>query len=154
MLLVKLSANDLRLIERAKSPDELAGAHQLILDRVAQSKVMKEFGRTPTLKVATRYTWQDALRVVKEVWGEGNVRMPPFPDQTWYVRINTQLKRHGNDDFSIKTLAQYAKNNLKGPSISLDFLIAQQLRILAGEFDAQRRPAEKPGAMGPELPEE
>lgn len=155
MLLVRLSASDQRTIERAKNQDEIAGAHQLVKDRIAQSKVLREFGKTPAIKTAA-YHWQDALKIVKEVWGEGNVRVPPFPDQFWYARLNTQIKRHGNDDASVRALAEYAKANLKGTSISLDFLIGQQQRILAGEFDARRRPesAANPGAMGPELPEE
>ena len=172
MLLIRLTASDLRLIDKASSEPELQGVRQLVLDRIAQAKVLKEFGKTPAAP-EPRYAWKDALSTAKTVLGEA-VTKPPFPDYRWFQRINSALKGFGMTDAKVREVAEHALKHLLNhrKTISFDFLICQHQRILAGEFDGQGslwpekwRNGEKrvrteadnkaeTGAIGPELPED
>ena len=134
MLLVRLTASDLKIVDRARLPEEFAGVVELVRDRIKQSQILKEFGKTPTLK-APSYTWQDALKVFREVLGQTAVTIPPYPESRWYQKINTALKHHGNDDASIRQIAEYVRQKIVRKSYSFDFMVCQQMRILAGEFD-------------------
>lgn len=132
MLLVRLSASDQRLIERATSLEELKGIRQRMVDLIQQSLVLKELGKTPVVKKQA-YNWLEAWKICVEVLGVGGITKPPFPDASWYVRINNVLRTYAMDDDSVRDLATYAKHNLRSPT-SFDFLICQHPRILAGEF--------------------
>lgn len=135
MLLVKLSASDVKTIRQAKTDGEFAGIHQMMLDRILQTETLKSFGKAPSVREAY-YSWKEALAVCTEVLGEKAVTRPPFPDNTWFVRINGVLRTHRMDEAYVRKLAEYAKANLmrKRPTISFDFLICQHQRILSGEF--------------------
>ncbi len=157
MLLVRFTAEDLRIIERAKSAPEKEGALTLVNDRIAQSKVLKEFGKSPTVKAQT-YGWQLAFKTAKDILGEAVIK-PPFPDYRWYQRINGTLREQGFDDDKMRELAEYAKAHLLGrrKTISFDFMVSQHRRILDGEFDtggAKDAATLQSPRMGPELPEE
>lgn len=157
MLLVRFSAEDLRTIARAKLPQEKDGVLTLLSDRIEQAKVLKEFGREPTVKPPS-FAWQGAFKVAQEVLGDA-VKKPPYPDYRWYQRINGIMKANAFDEARVRDLAEYCKVNLLGKRkvISFDFMITQFERILSGEFDsggAKDAATLQSPRMGPELPEE
>lgn len=151
MLVIKLFVPEIRLIEKATTEAELKGIKQLILDKVEVSKTMKELGRAPTMKQAPSMGWAKAFAVAKEVLGPKGVTIPPFPDNSWYARINGMLKREGMGEDEVRALAEYARDKMRVP-ISFDFLICQQHRIRTGEFDVAK-PKQIEAIELPKLPE-
>lgn len=154
MLLVRFSAQDLRIIERAQTPGEIQGVIDLVRERVAQSKVLKEFGKTPTLRVE-KYRWKEALKSAQEVLGD-QVTFPKLTDYMYYQRINRAIMDEGMDHEFVTKLANYVKENMRLP-IKFDFMICQHKRIMEGEFPKGREtrtPVAMSQQMGPELPEE
>lgn len=147
MLLIKISANEQRQIERAITAADLGGVRGMILDKLAISKTMQEFGRAPTLRTEKYLPWSKALRVVEEVLGKEHVTRPPFPNNDWYARINGVLRRECMTEDTVRELAEYARDHLRRP-VSFDFLICQQHRIRTGEFDVIQRPKD----IVPEMP--
>lgn len=152
MLLIKLFVPEIRLIEKANTEAELRGIKQLVLDKIAISQTMKEFSKAPTERARTSLGWAKAFAIVKEVLGPKGVTMPPFPDNSWYARINGVLKREGSTAEDVKELAEYARDKLRSP-VSFDFLICQQHRIKAGEFDVAKQSVAPPIEL-PKLPED
>lgn len=151
MLLVRLSAADMRMIEKAETPQELSGLRTRMMDLIQQSLTLKEFGASPTVR-HQGFTWKEAFKICKDVCG---ATMPPFPESFWFSKVNRALKEHGMDADFIQKLAEYAKANLR-PNPSFEFLVVQHERVMSGEFN--QRPANAgvtvPVAFGPSLPEE
>jgi hypothetical protein len=150
MLLVKLSVQDQRLIERASTEPELQGVRRLILDKIAISQTLKEFNKAPTIEQRKSLGWAKAWEVAKEVLGRENVTMPPFPDNSWYARVGGVIRREGMTEASVRELAEYCQANLRKP-VSFDFMICQQHRIRTGEFNVAKPPE---AIKLPELPED
>ena len=150
MLLIKLSAQDQRLIERANTEPELQGIRRLILDKVAISQTLKEFNKAPTIEQPKSLGWARAFEVAKEVLGRENVTKPPFPDNSWYARVGGVIRREGMSEDSVRELAEYCRDNLRKP-VSFDFMICQHHRIRTGEFNVAKKPDE---IKLPELPED
>lgn len=155
MITIKLSAEDERILQRAKTEPELQGARQLVLDRIAQSKLMKEFGRTPKA-AEPNFRWKEALAVAKEVLGD-NVTFPQLTDYRYYQRINGTIMRDGLDAEYVRGLAEYVRDHLRQPT-KFDFMICQHKRICEGDFDQAAAELKKVEAQkstfGPELPDE
>lgn len=158
MILVKLSAEDLRIIQGAKLQEELLGVRQLVLDRVEQAKLLKEFNKQPTVR-SPGFRWKEALEVAREVLGN-DVTFPKITDYLWYRRINGAIMHDGLDEAYIHALSEYARDNLKMP-VKFDFLVCQHRRILEGEFNVKTSAQKAVVAestmraqAGPELPEE
>lgn len=141
MLGIRLRAADLKMIEKAGSPEELAGCIDLIKVRIEEARTLAEFKKSPKI-TESRFGWKDAATVLHGILGD-SLRYPPHPDRAWYVRLQRTIDGHGLDADYVKTLGEYAKANLK-PSYSLDFLITQHLRILAGDFN--NKPANSYGS--------
>lgn len=152
MLLVKLSAQDQRLIERANTEPELQGIRRLILDKIAISQTLKEFNKAPSIEQRKSLGWARAWEVTKEVLGQGNVTMPPFPDNSWYARVGGVIRRECMTEDSVREMAEYCRDNLRKP-VSFDFMICQQHRIRTGEFNVAKRPTDTAIKL-PELPED
>jgi hypothetical protein len=130
MLLIKLSADEIRRI-KAGGP----GALELVTGAIERAETLRLFGRSETLKRPSAHiTWQRAHRLAADVLGRENVRMPPFPDKAWYIKLATALR--GREEPWVTSVATHCKERLRMP-ISLDFLISQGDRILNGEFDHQ-----------------
>jgi hypothetical protein len=136
LLLIRLTADAIRLIERANTEPELRGVRQLILDQIQISKTLKEFGRVPKVGVAKYLGWAKAFQIAEEVVGRGNLTKPPYPDNSWYARLNGVLKRECMTEDTVRELAEYCRDNLRSP-LSFDFMIAQQHRIRTGEFNVK-----------------
>lgn len=134
MLLIKLTAEDLRLIAKTKTDQEKIGIFALIKGRIDQAEILKSMGKE-VKPDKERYGWQQALKCAREVIGDV-VTIPPYPDPGWYQRINSVLRTHGFSEEYMTKLSEYAKQNLlhKRPTISFDFLVCQHERIMRGEF--------------------
>jgi hypothetical protein len=152
MLLIKISKDDERIISRASTSAELQGIRQMILDKIAISSTLKEFNKAPTIKQPTHLGWAKACNAAKEEIGNSNVTTPPYPDNSWYARVNGVLRREGMTEESVRELAKYCKDNMRMP-ISFDFMICQQHRIRSGEFNVVKRRVDIVPEM-PKLPEE
>lgn len=155
MLLIKLSAEDIRTIERANTEPELRGIKQLVVDRIATTQTLKEFNKAPSVEShRVSLGWQKAFAVAQEVLGRAGVTMPPFPDNSWYARVGGVIRREGMTEGSVRELAQYCKDNLRQPT-SFDFMICQQHRIRTGEFNVVKRGgrSETAAIELPKLPE-
>ena len=152
MLLIKLSAEDMRIIERASTEAELQGVRRLLLDKISISKTLKEFNKAPSADEPKRVSlgWAKAFEIAREVLGRENVTMPKFPDNSWYARVGGVIRREGMTEGDVRDLAQYCKDNLRQPT-SFDFMICQQHRIRTGEFNVVKLP--EPIKL-PELPED
>lgn len=151
MLLVKFSAEDLRILERAKTDPEKLGCFQMVTDRIEQAKTLKAAGKVGVYRVAS-YSWQAALKQAKEVLDD-TLTLPPFPDYRWYQRINGVLRQHAFTDEYTKRLAEYAKEHLLKyrKTIGFDFMICQHERILAGEFNNKIGPNTTGAYVAPDL---
>lgn len=134
MLAIRLRAADLRMIEKATTPGEIAGVFDLLKVRIEESKTLAEFKKAPDIK-ESRFGWKDAATVLHGILGDA-LRYPPHPDRQWYIRLQRTIDGHGLDAEYVQKLGEHAKAHLK-PSYSLDFLITQHLRILAGDYDNQ-----------------
>lgn len=151
MLLIRLKAEDIRLIERANTEPELRGVRQFLLDKISISKTLKEFSKTPSEPKRVSLGWQKAFAVAQEVLGKANVTMPPYPDNSWYARVGGVIRREGMTEGSVKDLAEYCRDNLRQP-MSFDFMICQQHRIRTGEFNVVKRAPDATIEL-PKLPE-
>lgn len=151
MLLVKLSAADIRMVRASKSPAEIEGVREMLLQRITQAETLKQLKQDPRLR-KENFVWNDAWDVMEGVLGKGNLTKPPFPNHTWYRRVAQAVSRNGMDADAATELAEYAKAKLRMP-VSFDFLICQQARIIAGEFDQNdQTPAHR--VIGPVYPAE
>lgn len=132
MLNVRLRAADLKMVDKATTPGEIAGVFELLKVRILESQTLKEFSKAPNITEA-KFGWKDAATILQGILGD-SLRYPPHPDRMWYIKLNRTIEGHGLDAEYIRTLGEYCKANLR-PSYSLEFLITQHLRILAGDFN-------------------
>lgn len=136
-ILVKLSAQDVRILRGAKSPAELAGAVQLLRDRIDSAEALKALGKPVTIRART-YKWQEAWETAHSVLGDRLTR-PPFPDGTWFRRINSTIRNWALDDEKVRAVAEHVRDHTRPGSTSFDWLICQHPRIMAGEYDVAKR---------------
>lgn len=133
MLLIKLTAEDLRTIDRARTPQEIDGVVTLVREAVRASEYLRSLGKEPELRV-DKFNWQQAVRVLEDALGKGNLLRPPFPDSGWFAKIKAVLQGYQMDEKRVRELGEYARAHLRMP-IHMMFLIQQHERILAGQFD-------------------
>ena len=157
MILIKVTADQERLIRRASSEQELRGIKDLMIDMLDRAHVLKSFGTVETLKSRV-FSWKDALAVLREVCGETNITVPPFPDPSWYGRIQGYIRRGGLGPDETRELGEYVRDHLRLPS-SLDFILGQRHQITAGRYDVSKPVEVRAGyvpvnRLGPELPKE
>lgn len=156
MIIIRLSAEDEKLITRAQALGELQGIRQLVLDRCAQSRLMKEMGTEPKMR-NDKFRWKEALAVAKEVLGD-DVTFPKITDYRWYQRVNGAIMHDGMDAEFVMKLSTYAKEHMRMP-IKFEFMICMHDRIMKGEYDNQKSKLEGvasvvASSLGPELPAE
>lgn len=146
MITVKFTADNVRLFKKAATEGELRGAVDLVLERISQAEQMKVFGKEPTAaeKRKSRYNWRTAKEAMGAVLGDA-LRSPPFPDPIWYQRVHRSMMLYDLTEEKLTALAQYAKDHLK-PPYSLDFLVGQYERVLAGEYDVRAKRGASPDA--------
>lgn len=147
MMLIKLTAEDVRLVRGAQTDSEARGVVQRVKELILQTETLNSFGKTPKLRAAG-YGWRAAYTTMCEVLGEDKVTKPPFPDSTWFITINNAMARYKMGEPEVRALAEYVRDHLGG-SNSFDFLIRQHHRILTGEFDRKGPGAKK--VAGPDL---
>lgn len=158
MLIIKLSADNLRLLRSAVlgSEAEVRGALDLVLERVAQAEEAKKAGKSVKENDGKRWNWTVARDAMKKVLGD-KLRFPPFPTNEYYARIYRAMRGYMLDEEKLTEIAEYAKKNLR-PPYSLDFLVCQHERILAGEFNANPKKKLPPHTdmtyVIPKLPDE
>ena len=148
MVIIKLSAEQERLVRKAQTESDLRGVRDMLVDVLDRAHVLKSFGKAPSYKERT-FNWKDALLIVQEVVGRQNVTIPPFPESTWYARIQGHIRRNRLDADAIRSLAEYARDHIRMPS-SLDFILGQAPQILAGNYDIKAAPVPA-NTLGPEL---
>ena len=158
MLTIKLKADEIRRMRKVKTEAEAMGIVAMLLERIEQSEGLKKLGKEP--KADRNSTWQHAKSVVEFIVGPGNLTYPPFPDASWYQRIYRTIRQYGMDEAYFQRLGEHARDHMELP-VSLDFLITQHARILAGHFDmpewkrrqkAQSKPVEALTGRWQELP--
>lgn len=138
MLLIKLSAADLRIISGARSPAEVEGVLSLIRDRVQQAEVLKSFGKEPgPNRMEGKLRWDTAWRICKEVLGD-DVYKPPAPEYRWFIRVNSALRAHEMDEQYVKDLAEYVKTHIPGKN-AFHFIITCADAILSGQYDRVKK---------------
>lgn len=133
MLLVKLTAEDLRTVDRARTPQEIDGVVTLLREAIKSAEYLHSIGKEPELR-QDKFNWQQAIKVLEEVLGKGNVLRPPFPDSAWFSRIRSVIQGYGLDEKRVREIGEYAKAHLKLP-VQMAFLILQHERILAGTWN-------------------
>lgn len=152
MVIVKLFAGDIRILQSAKTEPELRGAVNMILTKVEEAEALRSLGKTvvPT-KRQSRYTWKQGFDFARTILGD-NVTMPPFPDGTWYERTNRCMREFGIDEDYVRRLAEHARDHMRMP-IKFQFLVGQPERILAGEWDIRKPSVGSRSAPLPLLPD-
>ena len=143
MVIVKLSAEDERLLKKAQSLQELEGVRALVLDRIERARVLASFGRKEKqTNHENKYNWKQALDDARSILGEVNVTVPPFPESYYYKRCNTVISRFGINREYMHKLAKYVQDHGMRIPISFQFMLWSHKQILDGEYDG------KPGLKG------
>jgi hypothetical protein len=139
MLLVRLTAQDLRTIDGATSPEEISGVVALLRMRVEEARTGKKLGEVGgdlRNKRVAPYLWKEALGDLRPILG-GDMTVPPFPETSYYARLNRTLKEYGFTREYTEKLGKYVKEKLR-PPYQFSFIINAHHRILKGEFDSQQ----------------
>lgn len=134
MLLIKLSAEDLRMLKAARSPAEFEGLITLVRERIQEAEVLKSFGKLPgPNKSEARIRWDAAWRICKEILGD-NVYKPPAPEYRWFQRIAGSIRTNQMDEEYVRRLAEYVKVHIPGKN-AFHFIMVYAEGILAGAYD-------------------
>jgi hypothetical protein len=139
MLLVRFTAQDLRTIDGATSPEEISGVVALLRMRVEEARTGKKLGEVGGNLRNRRqapYLWKEALNDLRPILGD-SLTMPPFPETSYYVRINRTLKEYGFTRAYTEKLGNYVKEKLR-PPYQFSFVVNAHNRILSGEFDSKQ----------------
>jgi hypothetical protein len=153
MITLKLKADTVRRIKQAKTPAELEGCRDMLITLIEQSETLKSFGPVKTNREPGQYNWREALDAVASVLGKENVTTPPYPDGTWIRGICWVLRRDCLTLPALQLVAEHARDHLRMP-VSLDFLVRQSQKILAGAFDHQTEKKAAPAWRSDTLPDE
>lgn len=144
MISINLKVDQVRLLRNAKTEAELRGVVDLVLEKIEQAEVLRDFKRASEAAPKSegpsgpRITpWKRAKDVMGQILGD-DLKVPPFPDRGWFMRVNRYIKLYGLDDEKLTKLAEFAKENMR-PPYSLDFLVSQHERILAGNYNRNAR---------------
>lgn len=137
MIKIKLSAQDVRTIRGAESLAELQGIRSILLTRIAEFERERAAAseKAKGSLAGGLPNWKQARAVLEGVLGT-DLKAPPFPDPIWYQRVHRAIKMYGIDHDKLKEIAEYVKAHLK-PPYSMDFIVCQHERILAGNYDSQ-----------------
>lgn len=160
MIKIKISADNERLLQRAKTEGELRGAVDLILERIGQAKAEKAFEKpTAQSEGSSPYYWKTVVAGLREVLGD-DVRVPPYPDRIWIASTSRFAKMYGLEGEALTKLATAVKESTLKPPYDVRFLLQNCERILAGTYsgdgkytDRPKRGSYKRGAPLPSLPE-
>lgn len=163
MLQIKISADNERLLNRAKTEGELRGAVDMVLERIVQAKAAKEFKKAPASGAGSSpYYWRNVVDTLRATLGD-DLRIPPFPDTAYYQTVYRYAKMYDLQGEKLQALATKVKETMKAP-FDLRFILANNERIMAGTVAGQHRyvattnnwrnrPA-APGTPLPSLPED
>lgn len=149
MIQVKISADNERLLNNAKTEAELRGAVDLVLERIEQAKVAKAASKVAESapKEPNPYNWRQVGAALGEELGE--VKWPPYPDPIWYQRVQRFAKMYDLQGDRVRELAAAVKNSYLKPPYSLDFLVTNAGRIMDGGFKTQQF---RSGVGGQQMP--
>lgn len=151
MVVLKLSASDVRLMRAAATPAEHASMVELIVRKIDRFEADRKAGIPLKETKLPPFTWKQAYETACSVLGKQNVTMPPFPDATWYQRMARALKLFGITEASMTQLAEYARDHMRLP-IQLGFLVGQCERVLAGEWDVKKPRSSPAPPFAPPIP--
>lgn len=134
MIQIKISADNERLLRAANTEAELRGAVDLVLERIAQAEVAKEFAKKEPER-GSPYNWKKVVSTLRETLGD-DLHVPPFPDSRWYQSVFRYAKMYDMQGERLKKLAERVKNEsyLK-PPFSAQFLMINADRIMSGFYD-------------------
>jgi hypothetical protein len=139
MIKIKISADNERLLNKAKTEGELRGAVDLILERIAQSKadgLLKKVDDDST-SAGSPYAAKKVLATLRDSLGD-DLRVPPFPDATYYQYLFRQAKINDLQGDRLIALAQKVKETMK-PPFDPRFMLQAYDRIMAGTVFGQAR---------------
>lgn len=136
MIQVKISAENERLIRKAKTEAELRGAVDLVIELLAQAE------NTRTAKKANRatnfgdspYNWKKVITALRDTLGD-DLFVPPYPDSQYCQTIYRHAKMNNLDADAIKRLAEKVKESTLKPPVSALFAVSNAARILGGAYD-------------------
>lgn len=155
MINVRFSAADLRTIQGAESGEQLKGLKDLVLSRIEEAKTtlkMRPARESGNNQIGDKYLWREVMIDLRAVLGD-KLKVPPFPDTIWYMRVNRAIKEQGMDTEYVTKLANYVKDNLNAP-YSMDFIVCQHARVLAGTWGKSSQPsATKTNWLNDKLPD-
>lgn len=125
---VKLLVADIRLLEKAKTEPELRGCVDLMLSRIEQAKVAKEFAPKKLASESTHFSARSFIELFKELMGD-KVTIPPFPEPNYFISINKHLKAWGMNEVYARELAAKCLATLK-PPYQLSWIVYNHDRIM------------------------
>ena len=135
MKVIKISADNERLLRKANTEGELRGAVDLILERLAQSDALKQFKKEPTEGPgASPYNWRVVVTGLKEYLGDA-LSVPPFPDSTYYQGVQRYAKMYDVQGERLVALCEKLKTTYLKPPYQAVFLLLNYDRIMQGAFD-------------------
>lgn len=159
MKVIKISADNERLLRKASTEAELRGAVDMVLERVSQSDALKQFKKEPTAGPGrSPYNWQVVVTGLREALGD-DLSVPPFPDATYYQGVQRYAKMYDVQGARLEEFCARVKRSYLKPPYQAVFLLRSYDRIMAGAFDSKPRAWMADGASPartplPSLPEE
>lgn len=157
MIIIKISADNERLLKRAQSPAELRGAVDMVLDRIEQARAVKEASKRDVVepKAYSPFNWKEVLSAARDVLGE-QVTAPPFPDHIWYQNIQRKAKLYGLTREKMKELCEKVQESYLAPPYQLSFIVNNAERFLTdgykSKYTGRGRPPNLPSAPRSALP--
>lgn len=135
MINIKISADNERLLNGAKTEGELRGAVDMVLERIAQSKAVRTATQRELAepKKPNPFNWKEVLSAMRDSLGD-DVTCPPYPDPIWYQNINRRAKMYALNREGCYKLAEMVKESYLKPPFQLSFLLNNAEAILAGRY--------------------
>lgn len=136
MILVKISADNERLLKQAKTEAELRGAVDLVLERIEQSYSSKDAKRLAESgpKATNPYNWKTVLGYLRASLGADVVTIPPYPDSSYIGRVNRYCKIYALDKEACDKIVQALADSYLKPPYQFNFIVSNVDRLLGGGY--------------------
>jgi hypothetical protein len=133
--LIKISADNERLLRKASTEAELRGAVDLVLERIAQSEALKAFKKEPTAgSKGSPYHWQVVVAGLREALGD-DLSVPPFPDSGYVQSVHRYAKMYDVQGERLQALCDKLPSTYLKPPYQAVYLLINYDRIMKGAFD-------------------
>ena len=137
MLHIKISADNERLIQNAQTTAELAGVREMILERIEQSKAVKEASKRELAnpREPNPYNWREVVSALRDSYGPDELIFPESPDPIWYQSVQRNAKMHKLDRVGVGRLVEALRGSYLKPPYKVQWLVYNADAIMAGKYN-------------------